>query len=30
MPVSKGGTNDKENLQLLCRPCNRSKGAKVT
>ena len=24
-PVSKGGTNDRTNLQLLCRDCNRKK-----
>lgn len=28
IPVALGGTNEKTNLQLLCRPCNRSKGAK--
>lgn len=28
-PVSKGGTNDEENLQTLCRSCNSKKGAKV-
>ena len=27
IPVSRGGTNDRENLQLLCRTCNRSKWA---
>lgn len=28
IPLSKGGVNDKSNLQILCAPCNRSKGAK--
>lgn len=27
MPLSRGGSNGPENLQLLCPPCNRSKGA---
>lgn len=27
-PLSKGGTNDDENVQLLCQSCNCSKGAK--
>ena len=27
-PVAKGGGNELSNLQLLCPPCNRSKGAK--
>jgi uncharacterized protein YozE (UPF0346 family) len=26
-PVSKGGTSDMANLQTLCKPCNRGKGA---
>jgi hypothetical protein len=29
LPVSKGGNSDPSNLQLLCRPCNRSKRAKT-
>lgn len=29
MPVSRGGSNDRSNLQLLCRRCNASKGAKT-
>lgn len=27
-PLARGGHNNIENLQLLCRPCNRSKAAK--
>lgn len=26
MPAYRGGSNDKENLQVLCRPCNTLKG----
>ena len=29
MPVARGGRNDPANLQLLCLPCNRSKGKKT-
>lgn len=28
-PWSKGGSDDEDNIQLLCPPCNRSKGARV-
>lgn len=28
MPLALGGTNDKNNLQLLCPPCNHSKSSK--
>ena len=27
IPLSRGGTNDESNLQLLCRSCNASKGS---
>lgn len=27
-PVARAGTNDRSNLQLLCQPCNSSKGAR--
>lgn len=27
-PISRGGSNDRRNLQLLCQPCNRSKSSK--
>jgi len=26
LPIARGGTNNPANLQVLCRPCNRSKG----
>ena len=29
VPISRGGSNHPENLQLLCPVCNRSKGAKL-
>ncbi|OBU85472.1 hypothetical protein MY55_15935 [Chromobacterium subtsugae] len=28
-PLSRGGTDDLENLQFLCRPCNSAKGARL-
>lgn len=27
IPIARGGTNEMENLQALCRACNRTKGA---
>ena len=30
IPVSMGGTNEEENLQLLCRKCNRAKRNKLS
>ena len=29
MPLSKGGTNAKENIQLLCKGCNRRKSSRL-
>lgn len=29
VPVSRGGTNDPENLQTLCARCNRAKGSRL-
>ena len=29
IPVIRGGTNELENLQILCRTCNSTKGSKV-
>ena len=29
VPLSKGGENSKRNIQMLCGPCNMSKGAKL-
>lgn len=28
-PIKRGGTNDKDNLQMLCRRCNTSKGGRT-
>jgi hypothetical protein len=30
IPLSMGGSNTARNLQLLCEPCNRAKGASIT
>lgn len=29
IPISKGGSNTARNIELLCEPCNRSKGANI-
>jgi len=29
IPISRGGSDNPENLQLLCPPCNLSKGSKT-
>ena len=29
VPISKGGSNETENLQTMCEPCNGKKGNKV-
>lgn len=29
LPVSRGGTNDRENLWTLCKSCNSSKGSRT-
>lgn len=29
IPVSRGGATNESNLQILCGPCNRSKGARI-
>jgi hypothetical protein len=29
IPLAKGGSNTERNIQLLCEPCNRSKGVQI-
>ncbi|WP_245671751.1 HNH endonuclease [Nocardia amamiensis] len=29
MPLSRGGATSAANLQILCRSCNRAKGARI-
>ena len=29
IPLARGGTNDLDNLQILCKSCNRKKAAKL-
>jgi len=29
IPIARGGTNNFDNLQLLCRTCNRKKGTRI-
>lgn len=29
IPISKGGSNDRYNLEIVCRECNRVKGSKA-
>lgn len=29
IPYSKGGSSEPENLRILCRPCNRSRGNRI-
>lgn len=30
IPLAQGGTNDRDNLQTLCQPCNSFKGSRKT
>ena len=29
VPIARGGSNTERNIQLLCEPCNREKGAEI-